>query len=86
VVNELRPKSLAIETDYTDYITKLANSRARMLIGEVVERDPYATSLREDRLSFLRNQALFEKCMEIAYKKWNWTHMRLRQGAKGASA
>lgn len=79
-------RGLAIEADYTDWIAKLASTRARILISDLVSRDPYAGLLREDRLSFLRTQAVYDKCMEQAYKKWHWTQKRLKQGGRGVSA
>jgi hypothetical protein len=77
-------RGLAIEADYTDWIPKLASTRARILIGDLLESDPYAGLVRQDRLSFLRSQAVYEKCMEIAYKKWGWTKKRLKQGGHAA--
>jgi hypothetical protein len=32
----------------------------------------YADSIKEDRLGFLRTDAAFQKCMKLAYSKWEW--------------
>jgi hypothetical protein len=33
--------------------------------------------VEEDNLSFLRMDRAFERCMEIAHKKWRWIHKKL---------
>jgi hypothetical protein len=32
----------------------------------------------EERYDFLRTRAVFEKCMEQAYKRWRWVQRRLK--------
>lgn len=71
-------QSLVIEADYTNWITQLASSRARILIGSLIKEEPYATHARNDNYSFLRTQAFFKKCMDLAYDKWGWVQKKLK--------
>ena len=34
--------------------------------------------MTEERYDFLRTKAIFDRCMEIAYKKWKWVQRRLK--------
>jgi hypothetical protein len=71
-------KGLSIEADYTDWLGDLASTRARFLISGVTEREDYALMLQEERYDFLKSKAVYERCMELAYKKWRWTQQRLK--------
>jgi hypothetical protein len=38
----------------------------------------YKEKADDGNYSFLRTDAAFEKCMEIAYDKWHWVHKKLQ--------
>jgi hypothetical protein len=46
----------------------------------------YQDKVAAENLSFLRTDKAFEKCMELAYKKWRWTHKKLGGVALSAFA
>lgn len=71
-------KSLIMEADFTDWLGRISSTRVRFLISEVVSKEPYAAMMSEDRYDFLRTKAVFDRCMEIAYKKWKWVQKRLK--------
>jgi hypothetical protein len=71
-------QSLGIEADYTNWLTQLATTRARLLIGNLIKETPYAEHARNDNYSFLRTQAFFRKCMDGAYERWGWMMKRLK--------
>lgn len=69
---------LVVEANYIEWLIKLSTTRARLLIGDVVKMEPYATHVREENYGFLRTQAVFKKCMESAHNRWGWVQCRLR--------
>ncbi len=71
-------KSLIIEADFTEWLAQISSTRARFLIKGVVEKEPYASYIKEERYDFLRTRAVYEKCMDLAYSKWKWTQQRLK--------
>lgn len=71
-------ESLVVEANYTDWIAQLATTRARPLIGTIVKMDPYAENAKNENYGFLRTQAVFKKCLDLAYDKWGWVHKRLK--------
>jgi hypothetical protein len=71
-------QSLIMEADFTDWLGRISSTRVRFLISEAVSKDPYAMMMSEERYDFLRTKAFFDRCMEIAYKKWKWVQKRLK--------
>jgi len=71
-------QSLVVEANYAEWLTGLAASRARLVIGEVIKLEPYVANMKEENYRFLRTQAVFKKCMEVAYNRWGWLHKRLK--------
>lgn len=70
-------RSMAIPVDYTEILSYLATARVRLLLAALMESPEYKEKVAEGNLSFLRTDRAFEKCMEIAYKKWHWVHKKL---------
>jgi hypothetical protein len=70
--------SLVMEADFTEWLGRISSTRARFLISQVVSENPYAAMMADSRYDFLRTKAIFDRCMEIAYKKWKWTQKRLK--------
>lgn len=71
-------RGLIMEADFTDWLGRISSTRVRFLISEAVSRDPYAPMMADERYDFLRTKAIFDRCMEIAYKKWKWVQKRLK--------
>lgn len=70
--------SMALPFGYTDTLTNLATTRVKTLLSELMKDKDYVDKVYEDNLSFLRTDKAFDKCMEIAYKKWGWVHKKLQ--------
>lgn len=70
--------ALSIEADYTNWLAKLASTRCRPMLSEVVADDAYAKKVAEGNFGFLRTNAVFNRCMEVAYKRWGWVEKRLK--------
>ena len=70
--------SLSVETNFTEWLSYLATNRCRFLIRDVVEQKPYQEKASEGNYSFLRTNAFYERCMELARKNWKWESRRLK--------
>jgi len=70
--------NLSLEADYTVWLAKLASTRCRFLLSQVVAEEPYATKMAQEKFDFLRTNAVFNCCMEAAYKRWKWVEKRLK--------
>lgn len=71
-------RGLVVEANYTEWLSQLATTRARILIGDVTKREPYLDQVREENYGFLRTQAVFKKCMAAAHDRWKWVRLRLQ--------
>jgi hypothetical protein len=71
-------RSLSTEAQFTDWISTLATTRCRFVIGDVVGEKPYASKAAEGNFSFLRTNAVYKRSMEVAYRRWKWVEKRLR--------
>jgi len=70
--------SMSLPFGYTEILTQLATTRVRLLLSELMQDEEYEDKVRNENLSFLRTDKAFDKCMEIAYKKWRWVHKKLQ--------
>jgi len=70
--------SLAIETNFTEWLSSLATNRCRFLIRDVVEQKPYQEKAATGNFGFLRTTAFYARCMELAAKNWKWTARKLK--------
>jgi len=69
--------SMTMPADYTGILNHLATARARLLLSALMQDADYRDKVADGNLSFLRTDRAFEKCMDIAHKKWRWVHKRL---------
>ncbi len=70
--------SLVVEANYSEWLTSLATTRARAIIGDLIKEPTYAENVREENYGFLRTQAAFKKCMDIAHDRWSWVKKGLK--------
>lgn len=70
--------SMSLPVGYMDILTHLATARVRPILSELMQDPEYAEKVSNDNLSFLRTDKAFDKCMDIAYKKWKWVHKKLQ--------
>ncbi len=71
-------RRMSIEADYTETLSALATTRCRPLLSDLTADADYADKVADDNLGFLRTNAAFKRCMEIAYKKWKWVEKKLK--------
>ena len=69
--------NMSIPADYTGLVSFLATAKVRLLLSELMNDREYVDKVAEGNLSFLRTDKAFEKCMEIAHRKWRWVHKKL---------
>jgi hypothetical protein len=69
--------TMSVPADYTELLSYLATARVRMLLSELMRDKDYEAKVRDGNLSFLRTDRAFDKCMELAHKKWRWVHKKL---------
>lgn len=71
-------RTLTMEKDYTDYLKGLASKKVRFIVSKVVdEDDDYQKAMADGKYSFLGTKALYERCMNSAYKLERWTKKSL---------
>jgi hypothetical protein len=79
-------KSMSVAVEYKEKLIMLATTRVRSLLAQLMTDREYADKVAADNLSFLRTDRAFEKCMDLAYKKWHWVHRKLGVAAAAAHA
>ncbi|MGQ0655366.1 MAG: hypothetical protein ACT4P4_24420, partial [Betaproteobacteria bacterium] len=70
--------SMTVSADYKELLSWIASARVRPLLAELMEHKDYADKVAEENLSFLRTDRAFERCMELAHKRWKWVHKKLQ--------
>lgn len=71
-------KTLTMEKDYTDYLKGLASKKVRLIVSDVIDDDEeYQKAMANGKYSFLGTKALYERCMNSAYKRERWTKRSL---------
>lgn len=76
-ISEQHGTTMSLPADYTELVSFLATAKVRLLLSELMNDRDYAEKVKEGNLSFLRTDKAFDKCMEIAHRKWRWVHKKL---------
>ncbi|MCC7535008.1 MAG: AIPR family protein [Deltaproteobacteria bacterium] len=71
-------QGLSLEAQFTDWLGALATTRCRFILSDLVADKTYAAKATEGNFSFMRTNAAYKRCMEIAHKRWRWVEKRLR--------
>lgn len=64
--------SLSVQFAFVDVIGSLAAQKVKPIIAEALKRPQYQTKLANEELGFLRTNAFYKECMEIAGDKYGW--------------
>jgi hypothetical protein len=70
--------TMSVAFEYKEVLSRLATTRVRILLSDLMADRDYADKVAEGNLSFLRTDKAFEKCMVNAWKKWKWLHKKLQ--------
>ena len=71
-------REMTMPADFTDYLSRLATTKCRFLISDLVNYKDNAAKIAEGKFSFLRTNASYQICMEFAYKRWKWVQKRFK--------
>jgi len=63
---------LVAEADFAEQLKTIASTRIRFIIKDAFSEERYEKLLVDEKYSFLRTKAAYQKCMEVAYDKYNW--------------
>jgi hypothetical protein len=63
---------IAMEADFTEFLKRIASTRVRFIINEAVKDNRSQKMILEEKYSFLRTKAFYQRCMDIAHKKHGW--------------
>jgi AIPR protein len=70
-------RSIVVPAEFTDLLIKIATTRVRVLLAALMDQPDYEDKVAEGKLDFLRSDKAFDRCVELAYKKWKWVHKKL---------
>jgi len=76
--------AMSVAVEYKEKLISLATTRVRLLLADLMADKEYQDKVATENLSFLRTDRAFEKCMQLAYKKWRWVQKKLGVAAAGA--
>jgi hypothetical protein len=69
--------SMTLPARFVDVISSLANTKVRMLLSHLSSLPEYRDQVKDENYTFLKTDLAFNKCMEEAHKRWEWTHQKL---------
>lgn len=69
--------TMSVALEYKEVLSWLATARVRLLLADLMQDRDYLPKVQEGNLSFLRSDRAFEKCMDLAHKKWRWVTKKL---------
>jgi hypothetical protein len=72
-------RDLRLPAQFTDWLSAMATTRCRFILGDLVADKQYADKVAEENFSFLRSNAAYKRAMEIAHKRWGWVQKRLNR-------
>jgi hypothetical protein len=70
-------ETMSMPIEYKEVLSWLATARVRHLLSELMNERDYAPKVQEGNLGFLRTDRAFDRCMDIAHRKWRWVHKKL---------
>jgi hypothetical protein len=69
--------SLTMEVEFTELLKEIASKRIRIIIGELAAGERYIEFIELGKYGFLRTRATFQRCMEIAAERFQWSKKSL---------
>lgn len=63
-------QDMTVPANYTALLSQLATTRVRMMLSELIEDSSYADKVAEGSFAFLKTNTAYNRCMDIAYKRW----------------
>jgi hypothetical protein len=75
---EQHGRDLTVKAQFTELLAGLASTRCRPLLADLLKDPAYSDKLAAEDLGFLRTNAVFKRCMELAFRRWGWAEKRLK--------
>ena len=75
---EQHGRDLTVKAQFTELLAGLASTRCRPLLADLLKDPAYSDKLAAEDLGFLRTNAVFKRCMELAFRRWGWVEKRLK--------
>jgi hypothetical protein len=72
-------RGLSLEAQFTEWLSGLSTTRCRFILSDLVSDKTYSAKVAEGNYSFMRTNAAYKRCMEIAYRKWKWVEKHLNR-------
>jgi hypothetical protein len=71
-------QTLSVESDFVEWVSRIATTRCRMILSDLVEDKANAEKVAEGNFNFLRTNATYKKAMAFAYKRFKWVERSLK--------
>ncbi|HTW92782.1 MAG TPA: AIPR family protein [bacterium] len=68
---------LVVRGNYLDRLKQVASTRVRFIVAEAVNNNDDQTRLAQESYSFLRTNAMFDRCMNVARRRFQWEKLPL---------
>lgn len=75
---EQHGRDMTVKAQYTDLLAKLASTRCRPLVADLLKEPAYSDKVAAGDLGFLKTNTAYKRCMEFAYQRWRWVEKRLK--------
>ncbi len=73
--------SMSVQYAFVDLLNALAAQRVKPILVEAFKRPVYAAKIANEEFGFLRQNAFYKECMEIAWTKYGWKKCSLSTAA-----
>lgn len=70
-------QALTMEADFTEALKGIASTKVRLVFKDAVADERYQILLRDEKYSFLRTKAMYQRCMDIAGERYGWKKLAL---------
>lgn len=71
-------QTLSVESDFVEWVSGIATTRARMILKDLVEDKQYSQKVAEGNFNFFRTNATYKRAMEFGYKRFKWIERKLK--------
>lgn len=68
---------LVLEDAFKEHMKMIASSKIRFIVKEAFAEERYQEAIQEEKYGFLRTNAAYDRCMEIAAEKYRWKKISL---------
>jgi hypothetical protein len=65
-------ETLTDQVDYSEHLKGIASTKIRFIIKELLKDKELRDLIDQEKYGFLRRKSTYQRCMKIAYNKYNW--------------